>query len=335
MMQIFVINIEGKSVKINVESEDRVKTVKEKIEVEKDISFLYQCLVFNGKPLMDDKSLNYYNIQNDSNLHINLQACWKDYEYHEVSIEPSVDWMKLATAAKDRIDQEVEEKKAVYAESLKRKMEAIGGTKNIKASMKSGEMNICMLTEQLLEKEKEVMGQREQILWMELELERRRLVLESTMDEKSDLENGLNDEQVEMDRKRQKLSSLEDEIVQVHGEMQDTLLLGGEDLARENEKHKLALKEFVNQSISKKEALLECPVCYQTASPPIYKCPMEHLLCKGCLPRVDGKCPTCRTELNNELTFRLAEEIWEELDKLKKSVMDIKEGNEKSSEIEL
>eukprot|EP00092_Neocalanus_flemingeri_P034000 GFUD01036971.1.p1 GENE.GFUD01036971.1~~GFUD01036971.1.p1 ORF type:complete len:426 (+),score=117.27 GFUD01036971.1:76-1353(+) len=336
MMQIFVINFEGKSVTIEVESDDLVKTVKEKIEAKEGIPVLYQGLNFNGTRLMDDKSLLHYNVQKESNLRI----VWQRPEHHEAAVEPSVDWTKLANTAKDKIDQEVEVKKALYADFLEKKLEAVEGAKNIKSSMKSGEINIRMLNEKLLEEEKEVMGQRKQILWMELELKRMRLVLELATDRKRELEKGLNDEQEEMDCKKQKLYSFEDKLIKVHREMKETLLLAGEgfaqknaDLARENQKHKLALKEFLNQSISTKEDLLECPVCYRTASPPIYKCPMEHLICSGCLPRVNGRCPTCRTQVFYQI-FRIAEEIWGELQKLKKSVMDIQEEeNEKLREL--
>eukprot|EP00092_Neocalanus_flemingeri_P011066 GFUD01011914.1.p1 GENE.GFUD01011914.1~~GFUD01011914.1.p1 ORF type:complete len:289 (+),score=87.70 GFUD01011914.1:623-1489(+) len=198
--------------------------------------------------------------------------------------------------------------------------------------MKRNEVNIRILAKQLLDEEKEAVCHRKQILWLEQELKRMRSVLELTVSKKRRLEKDINDEQEKMDCKRQKLSSLKDKIGKVNGEMQETLLLAGdelvkknEDLTRKNQNYELALK----QSISAKEALLECTVCYQTASPPIYKCPMEHLICSGCLPRVNGRCPTCRTQVFYQI-FRIAEEIWGELQKLKKSVMDIQEEeNEK------
>eukprot|EP00092_Neocalanus_flemingeri_P019072 GFUD01020661.1.p1 GENE.GFUD01020661.1~~GFUD01020661.1.p1 ORF type:complete len:344 (+),score=90.13 GFUD01020661.1:96-1034(+) len=311
-----------------------VKSVKEKIEAKEGIPIVYQCLVFNGKPLMDDKSLIHYNIREDSNLRINLQV-WQPSEYHEAAVEPSVDWTKLATTAKDKIDQEVEEKKACYAKFLKRKLEAVEEAKNVVASMKSGEVKIRVFAEQLLDEENEAVCHMKQILWLKQELQRMCLALELTVCKKRKLEKGIKDEQECMDYKRQKLSSLEDTIRKAHGEMQETLLLAGdelvkknEDLARKNQKYELALK----QSISAKEALLECTVCYQTASPPIYKCPMEHLICSGCMRRVKSKCSTWRAELFSEhvTVCRLAEQIWEELQKLKESVTVVqKEENDK------
>eukprot|EP00091_Calanus_sinicus_P006607 TRINITY_DN17303_c0_g1_i1.p1 TRINITY_DN17303_c0_g1~~TRINITY_DN17303_c0_g1_i1.p1 ORF type:complete len:102 (+),score=30.02 TRINITY_DN17303_c0_g1_i1:70-375(+) len=100
-MQVFVINIEGKSVPINVDLYETVKTVKLKIEDKEGIPVSYQCLVFNGKPLMDEKKLLYYNIKKDSNLRINLQA-WDQSAYSATHVEPPVDWSKLATAAKGK-----------------------------------------------------------------------------------------------------------------------------------------------------------------------------------------------------------------------------------------
>merc|ERR1719260_601504 len=79
-----------------------------------------------------------------------------------------------------------------------------------------------------------------------------------------------------------------------------------------------SMKDFLNESISAKKALLECPVCFETASPPIHRCPREHLICSQCLPRTNHKCPSCRASIpkNSYSIFRIAEEIWMELQNL-------------------
>ena len=46
-------------------------------------------------------------------------------------------------------------------------------------------------------------------------------------------------------------------------------------------------------------ALFECPVCFETALPPIYQCPAGHLVCHHCRPKVRGTCPQCRQPLGN------------------------------------
>ena len=39
--------------------------------------------------------------------------------------------------------------------------------------------------------------------------------------------------------------------------------------------------------------LLECPVCFQTLSTPIYQCRSGHVVCKDCHPKLET-CPICR-----------------------------------------
>ena len=39
--------------------------------------------------------------------------------------------------------------------------------------------------------------------------------------------------------------------------------------------------------------LLECPVCFQTLSAPIYQCRSGHVVCKDCHPKLET-CPICR-----------------------------------------
>ena len=107
--------------------------------------------------------------------------------------------------------------------------------------------------------------------------------------------------------------------------MKRIIISDDEMLAKEKEKHlkataekDLSMKDFLNESISAKKALLECPVCYEVASPPIHRCPKEHLICSKCLPRMNQKCPSCRTSIpdNSYSIFRIAEEIWKELQNL-------------------
>ena len=319
-----MINIEGKSVPIEVELDETVKSVKLKIEDKEGIPVCYQCLVFNGKPLMDEKTLLDYNIQKDSNLRINLQA-WDQSAYSESHVEPPVDWSKLATAAKEKVDQEVEEKKVLYEKLLRTKVETARNAKQVEAEMKSREIQVQIVAEQILEEENKISIRTRHIEKLKQELKRSMCMLDTSLKRKKDMEEDLDEEQYEMEEKRKKLSSLEAKVSNLDSEIHDNFLLAGEsvvkknkDLASENKKHKDDLKSFLDKSISAKEALLECPVCYQTASPPIYKCSMEHLICNTCLPRMRDRCPTCRAEFSrSEMVFRLAEEMWTELQNLK------------------
>merc|ERR1712226_727138 len=46
------------------------------------------------------------------------------------------------------------------------------------------------------------------------------------------------------------------------------------------------LLEFINSKIKAKEEELECPVCFEVASPPIFTCTELHLICSDCRPKV-------------------------------------------------
>lgn len=45
-------------------------------------------------------------------------------------------------------------------------------------------------------------------------------------------------------------------------------------------------------------SILECPVCYENITPPIYQCKEGHLVCNDCRKSC-RKCPTCRGPLGN------------------------------------
>ena len=74
--------------------------------------------------------------------------------------------------------------------------------------------------------------------------------------------------------------------------------------------------------IEEKEANLECPVCLETASMPIYMCLQSHLICSDCRPSVTC-CPVCRERYRdyggNYRRHRYAEREVEELKKLKEN----------------
>jgi hypothetical protein len=110
-------------------------------------------------------------------------------------------------------------------------------------------------------------------------------------------------------------------IAKIEEEIDETFVVAGERLSKKNEElveNNLAMKELLTETIGKKESWLECPVCFQTSSPPIYKCFKEHLICSNCLPRMNNKCPTCRSGFaRTDRIFRLAEENWRELQNLK------------------
>merc|ERR1712096_263142 len=69
---------------------------------------------------------------------------------------------------------------------------------------------------------------------------------------------------------------------------------------KETTKEDSKLLDFLTSSILEKENDLECPVCLETATIPIYRCPESHLICSSCRPKV-VECPECRLEYGDVL----------------------------------
>ena len=69
-MTIFAKTLTGKTIPLEVKSNETIKDVKKQIEITEGIPSEQQALVFAGKELKDARKLSYYNLEKETRVHL-------------------------------------------------------------------------------------------------------------------------------------------------------------------------------------------------------------------------------------------------------------------------
>jgi len=331
-MKIFVKDLPhlppGDKISVEVEPRDTIAVVKRKLQDNHSFHVENQGLFFGWKLLLDKNTLEDYNIGKLSTLELRLR---KTAQPKEDILAEKVEECKSNSSAEtvlvaSKIVDDLEEKKILHNKLKEEKNKILESIIIIERKCNS-EANFVEDFPRLIgSTEKEIEASWSEIDRKKQEIRKLEENVSKNLKKKEKMRKSLIQERLKREKRKKEISGLYKHIDELDHDMKQVFTADDENkIVEENNKmkeEKSVLKTFLLESIAKKESLLECPVCLNTACPPIYKCPGEHLICCNCLPRLKGKCPMCRTNIGSDKIFRLAEENYHELQKMK-AMMEI------------
>jgi len=247
----------------------------------------------------------------------------------EIESEPIYDKLKLALGNKEALKNEnklnLQQMIEVKSREMKILLVKISGIedencmKDKRITSIDAEINDLEARVAILKKEKMVIDEEKDVARNHLKkYDVKKLKLEKYIE-------------VEMLKAKEKELELEMEIGEIREEL-TALEKNDSSKLRENTESidqdpMQKLLDFLTISISERKKDLECPVCLETASVPIYSCQENHLICSSCRPMVK-LCPECRMEYGDEKGLRrhrYAEKTVRELDRLREERRKIME----------
>ena len=247
----------------------------------------HQKLSFCGKILLNQKTLRHYNIQSESNLHFSLETWARLSDAppcdmvdspgsdHEMFSSPEVNWDDLAAAAKARVDEDIRCRKLRYdiilgvkigtmeqVDILRQEIEKeLGCVENIENGVSEKDDEIANLA-------RDIINLQESINICQLRISLKGKEKKSLCLRKVEAMKKVCQKQSRLDMLLCDMTNLDENMKRIIISEEDILTREKEKMLNENDVHDLSMKEFLNESISAKKALSECPVCYETACPP-------------------------------------------------------------------
>merc|ERR1712130_1069730 len=159
------------------------------------------------------------------------------------------------------------------------------------------------------------MGMQEKRDQLMKDVEEKDDLLEELLKKKKQLEDLI---ETEVDANRQSKRQLEKEVGSLQARIED-LTKDGANMSDTVDKANLEAQRFllnINKKIEAKESDLECPVCLEVSSAPIFSCDEQHIICSDCRPKV-SICPECREPYPEKpRRHRYAEKAAKELEAL-------------------